>query len=448
MDEYKFDREFEASIVRLLISDRDFFGRFGKYLLPSMFTNSASVAALKAATAIAKDAGRGPKGPALVYQRIQRWADEGKVRENMLKRLDRVVALGNEVGLSADEVAAELTPVLQTQHRHQAVEQLIKAHGRGEDLTKESALIRQANSIGLVNKNTGIGFGKDADSAIKDLRGLERFPVGIDDLDEGLGGGVPRSSLTIWVGGPGDGKSMALSQLASVAALHGMFVVYVTLEIPVPFILARMQAAITGFSIDEFLAGDRDARKAMKKISGSLGPVRCLRMEPGITTANDINDVLDEIEQEAGRAVDVLVVDYLDRMVPPSHRGTRKLDISSYAIGEMTTSALLDNVIIPRGMWGHTATQSVRGSGDKKRLKNLDDMADSAHKGRIADNVFTLNTAPGSGPGERLMTIRVSKHRTGLCDFSVGPYPADYGRGRIALSSILDGAAPGYTSIH
>ena len=63
------------------------------------------------------------------------------------------------------------------------------------------------------------------------------------------------------------------------------------------------------------------------------------------------------------------------------------------------------------------------------------------HKPRIADNVFTLNAQEEAG-GDVLMTIRVAKHRTGKAKFSVGPYPAEYERGRVAPSSVLDGSDP------
>lgn len=437
-DDYNLDPDFEGSVILLVCSDPNFFSSIGFYMEPELCEDEAAQWAVQAAKAIHKETGRGPSNELAVYQRLQRWADEGKMDPDIINQLTDLLEDAFEVNLKPTDVIAELRPILQGYHRHNAVQQMIQAHGRREDLLKETRLIDRAARIGLSTVSTGVSLGPQAQLSIAELKQLERFPIGLDDVDDALGGGVPRKSLTIWVGGPGDGKSMALSQTGAVGVLHGLFVAYVTLEIPVPYVFARTQAALTGYAIDDFLLGEPDALEYMEDLYPELGPMRVEYMEPGFTTPGDIDSFIDRIEDEEGRKLDMLIVDYLDRLAAPGARGKKRSDVSSYSTGEIVTTKLRDDITLPRNLWTHSAAQATRGKDGKKRQKGLDDIADSMHKARIADNVFTLNAEEQSG-GDMMMTVRVAKHRTGRSNMSCGPCPAMYERGLIAPSRILSG---------
>jgi hypothetical protein len=435
--DFNLDPDFESVVCALACSDANFYAKVGPYIVPELCHDPAAKLAIEAAMVIHKETGRGPSNELAVFQRLQRWVDDGRVEPELINRLADIIDDGFNIDISPTDVVTELVPLLQGYHRHAAVVQLIKAHGRKEDLSREARLIEQANRIGMGKVSMGLSLGDQAVRAIADLKNLERFPVGVEDLDEGLGGGVPRQSLTLWVGASGDGKSMALSMVSAVAILFGLSVTYVTLEIPPAYVLARTQAALTGYTIDDFLSEEPDALDYMEEMHPDLGPFRVEYMEPGFTTVSDIAAFIDRVEDDDGRAVDMLVVDYLDRLAAPGARGKKRGDVSSYATGEIVTTQLRDDLIVPRNLWGHSAVQATRGTGRGKAKKGLDDMADSLHKGRIADNVFTLNTEEQAG-GEVLMSIRNAKHRTGRSGFSVGPFPAEFERGRICESSLLE----------
>jgi hypothetical protein len=83
-----------------------------------------------------------------------------------------------------------------------------------------------------------------------------------------------------------------------------------------------------------------------------------------------------------------------------------------------------------RKTWTWTASQMVRrGKGDKKRVADIDDGADSQGKVRVADLVITLNPREDA----TLMEWFVPKFRLGRSMTRVGPLPVDFAHGSMVM---------------
>ena len=437
-NQYLLDPEFEAAVIMQVSSNPEFYGKYGYWLDPAMFTSEAGKIVVKAARLIFNETGRGPTNDAQLFQRMQSWVNEGKIKADLIAEIGCMIDEAWEDGWSAGPVATEIKPMLQKFHRQQALDEMLKAHAREENLIKQCAAIERAATIGEVTVSTGVKLGPQSMDAIRDLKNLERMRTGIYDLDHGMGGGLARASMTLWVGDTGDGKSMALSQMAATGLMSNLNVVYVTLEIPVAYVFARTKAALTGYMIDDFINCDPDAEDAIDELMPDIGSMYCEWMEPGFTTADNIKDYVDRIQDRSGRQVDMICVDYMDRVVPARRKRGQGREVSSYSAGELVGIELRDGLFVPYNVWGHTAAQATRSQGGKKRMKGVHDVADSMHKVRIADAVITLN-AREEASGDILMTLRQAKNRVGKSNFSVGPEPAEYEVGLVYPSEILYG---------
>lgn len=394
-----------------------------------MLKDETAKKALEALRAIANDLGRGPSDSSMVIQRLRRFRDEGKVTLEEIRAVVELLDDAEEEGLPPDdEVIAEVAPILKRRAQQSAVRKAITAHGKDSDLTEVANEILDAQRIGQVDTSQGTRIGTDSFEAIRVLRRMQRLPIGIDQLDLQLSGGLARKALGVIVGGAGDGKSMMLSHIAAQCMYDGLSVVYATLEIPEGEVLARIKANLTDMTIDEITSGDGE-QECMRRLAylanrqfdfrPGLGLGITKEFSPFTTTVHDIRTWLDNCEAQEGRPIDVLIVDYADRMGAPKESGDYNAQKVIYEG--------LRNVIDERGIFGWTACQATR-SSDKSRRHDLNDMADSMHKGRIADLVITLNL---SKDGDEI-EYYVAKHRTGKSRFSIGPDKHWFENGQMA----------------
>ena len=432
-ESYGFGRDFERAMIALCCQRPQFWGRIGKSLDVELIRDSACRKALETLRAISTDLGRGPSDPLMIIQRMRRMRDEGKVTLEDIRAVTEILEDADDRGLpSEEEMVSEIAPILKRRAQQAAVRQAITAHGKDSDLTDVAEKILDAQRIGQVDTSQGTRIGMDSFEAIRTLRRMQRLPTGIDDLDLQLSGGLARKALGVIVGGAGDGKSMMLSHIAAQCMYDGLAVVYATLEIPEGEVLARIKANLTDMAIDAITSGDGEG-ECMRRLQElgnrkfdfrpGLGLGITKEFSPFTTTVHDIKQWLDLCEQQEKRPIDVMIVDYADRMGAPKQDGDYNAQKVIYEG--------LRNVIDERGIFGWTACQATR-SSDRKRWHDLNDMADSMHKGRIADLVITLNLQGEEGDE---MEYYVAKHRTGKSRFTVGPMRHDFAHGMMAAVS-------------
>jgi replicative DNA helicase len=216
---------------------------------------------------------------------------------------------------------------------------------------------------------------------------------------------------------------MALSQMAAVGLEEGLTTAVATLEVSEAIWMARAMAAITRVPTTDILTKQhRDVLiSRLEDKHPILGDLSIKYFQAKMATAIDIERWVDSIEQKKGKKVELLVVDYVDKLA--SHN---KQDQGEYA-SQGTAAERLRVFAEARSMWSYTASQAIRrAGGDRKRKLDMNDGADSQHKVRIADMVITLN------PADEDLIYRVVKWRLGKGNFESSPIPTAFYCGRLA----------------
>lgn len=428
VESYGLDPAFERAAVTLACTKPRFFGRIGHALDPDALGAPAAKLAVQAAQAIATDTGNGPASTILVVQRLRRWMSEGRCTLEAIEEVGDLFDLAEDAGLPGeDAVVAELTPVLQRRMQHDAVRAALDDFGHHGDMQRVAELVVRAARLGQADSSVGVRLGAGSFEAMAAARMLIKLEVGISELDLALEGGLARGALGVVVGESGAGKSLFLSHVAANAVLMGLHVVYATLELPEYEVLARLKGNLTGLPTRALLNGAMgDARVRLAALDGKLGPCIVKEFTPKVTAVEDLDEWIGRCGEATGKPVDLLLVDYGDRL------GAGKLN---EGIGEYRTGGVvfegLRVMAMRRKLWCWTASQSKRKTDKKQKKLDLDDVADSMHKVRVADVVVTLNV---HDDGDQLLYY-VAKHRTGKGRASIGPMPHDFVCGRMVMLS-------------
>lgn len=424
---YSFDAIFEQIVVTLACSSQRFYGRVGHALDPALMKSLPGQHAIQAAHQINADIGHGPAAPVLVIQRLRRWMNDGKITLEAIKDVAELFDNAEDAGLpDEDSVVSELAPILQQRIRDEAVEEAIASYGKHGDLAKVVSLEHRAARIGTVDTSVGTMLGAESFAEVAKFRQIQRLATGILELDSVLDGGLENGGLGVVVGSSGDGKSMFLSHVTGVAVVDSLFVAYATLELPKEVVLARVKANITGVPINVMMGGEISEAQARLEALPSIGRLVVQYFAPKATTFDDLKIWLDNVESMAGRKIDLLVVDYGDKVGAKAKKGEQQ---SEYT-GALAVFEAFRHYAQERKIFCWTASQASRQKDARKKILDLNDTADSMHKIRVADLVVTLNLED-DGTEEPMVVIYIAKHRTGKSRVKVGPMPTEYERGRI-----------------
>jgi len=431
-EKYEFTPEFERALIAVAAQNPRLYGRVLHVLQPECMPSDLGKLAMQALHAISHDLGHGPDSPVILAQRLARWRYEGKVTHEQVCSIMDLVHQAEDDGMPGEGgIAAELIPILKRRLEKDAILQAMGAHKNRADMAHVLKTLEKARTLGQNDNSLGTRIGGGAFAVIDQLRHIDRLPTGIADLDAALGGGLPRASEGVLIGGPGDGKSLCLSQMSAYAAMCGLHVAYATLELPPPVVLARQIAAITMSPIDDIMGNTGMAFQARTWLEEhSLGPSWVKEFTAQVTSVPDIMAWVSECEGSIGRKLDLLVVDYADKLTDPRVKN----DGNAYKIMEYVYESLRTSAV-QKGMWCWTASQSVvkgrkdKGKGGKKaRNLDLEDVADSSHKVRVADLCVTLNYDSENNE----MTFYIAKNRTGVGHRKVGPMPCLFPYGLVA----------------
>lgn len=274
--------------------------------------------------------------------------------------------------------------------RHKALERaiinsadLLEKHDYGQVET----MIKEAVQIGLA-KDMGTDYFADPRARlmrIKDKNG--QISTGWPSLDRRLFGGMNRGELNIFAGGSGAGKSLFLANLGVNWCLQGLNVLYLTLELSEDLVCMRVDAMTTGIGTKEIFKELDDLEMKVKIIGKKSGAFQVKYMPSG-KTCNDIRAYLKEFEIKSGRKIDVLLVDYLDLLMPIS----RKISPADLFIKDKYVSEELRNLAVERQCILVTASQLNRGAVEEVEFDHSH-ISGGLSKIQTADNVFGIFTS-------------------------------------------------------
>jgi archaellum biogenesis ATPase FlaH len=247
--------------------------------------------------------------------------------------------------------------------------------------------IKKAVQIGL-QRDMGTDYFEDPRARlmrIKDKNG--QISTGWKAVDDKLFGGMNRGELNIFAGGSGAGKSLFLANLGLNWALQGLNVVYLTLELSEELVSMRMDAMLTGLATREIFKQIDDVEMKVKMIGKKSGQFQVKYMPSGKTT-NDIRAYLKEYEIKMGRKVDVLLVDYLDLLMPIG----KKISAENLFVKDKYVSEELRNLAMEKNCLFVTAAQLNRGAVEEVEFDHSH-ISGGLSKIQTADNVFGIFTS-------------------------------------------------------
>jgi archaellum biogenesis ATPase FlaH len=247
--------------------------------------------------------------------------------------------------------------------------------------------IKKAVQVGLT-KDMGTDYFLDPRARlmkIKDNNG--QVSTGWKAMDDKLFGGMNRGELNIFAGGSGAGKSLFLANLGINWALAGLNVVYLTLELSEELVSMRMDAMVTGMATREIFKNLDDVEMKVKMVGKKSGTYQVKYMPSG-KTANDIRSYLKEYEIKMNRRVDVLLVDYLDLLMPQS----KKISPADLFIKDKYVSEELRNLAVEKNCVFVTAAQLNRGAVEEVEFDHSH-ISGGLSKIQTADNVFGIFTS-------------------------------------------------------
>ena len=248
-------------------------------------------------------------------------------------------------------------------------------------------MIKKAVQVGL-QKDLGTDYFLDPRARlmkIKDNNG--QVSTGWKSVDDKLFGGMNRGELNIFAGGSGAGKSLFLANLGVNWALAGLNVVYLTLELSEELVCMRMDAMTTGLATRDIFKNLDDVEMKVKMIGKKSGTYQVKYMPSG-KTANDIRAYLKEYEIKTDRKVDVLLVDYLDLLMPMS----KKISPADLFIKDKYVSEELRNLAVEKNCVFVTAAQLNRGAVEEVEFDHSH-ISGGLSKIQTADNVFGIFTS-------------------------------------------------------
>lgn len=278
----------------------------------------------------------------------------------------------------------------ETFSRHKALESAIL---KSADLLEKGEygpvedLVKKAVQIGL-QKDLGTDYFRDPRSrleAIKDKNG--QVSTGWESLDKKLFGGFNRGELNIFAGSSGAGKSLFLANLGVNWTLAGLNVLYLTLELSENLVSMRVDSMITDIPTRDIFKQIDHVEMKVKMIGKKSGAFQVKYMPSG-KTPNDVRSYVKEYEIKTGRKIDVLLIDYLDLLMPNG----AKVSAENLFVKDKYVSEELRNLAVELNTVFVTAAQLNRGAVEEIEFDHSH-ISGGLSKIQTADNVIGIFTS-------------------------------------------------------
>lgn len=307
-------------------------------------------------------------------------------------------------------------------------------------------MIREAVQISLA-RDMGTDYFFDPRTRLLKLKDNNgQVSTGWKAIDQKLYGGFNRGELNIFAGGSGAGKSLFLQNLAVNFASVGMNVLYLTFELSEELTSMRIDSMMTGITTREIFKQIDEVEMKVRIIGKKSGNIQVKYMPSG-KTCNDLRAYLKEYSIRKGFMPDVLLIDYLDLLMPAG----QKISAENLFIKDKYVSEELRNLAMEVKAVTVTASQLNRAAVEEVEFDHSH-ISGGLSKIQTADNVigiFTsramrergryqiqfMKTRSSSGVGQKVDlafdpdTLRISD-----CEDGEEEYNPNGGRSRIAES--------------
>ena len=278
----------------------------------------------------------------------------------------------------------------ETFSRHKGLERAILKSAdlleKGE-YTPVEKLIKDAIQISLT-KDMGTDYWSDPRARLlllKDSNG--QISTGYPSIDRKLYGGFKRGELNIFCAGSGGGKSLFLANLGVNFSLAGLNVIYFTFELSEGLVGMRVDSMLTGIASKDIFKNLDDVEMKVKLTGRRAGGMQIKYMPSG-KNCNDLRSYLKEYQVKTGKKPDIILVDYLDLMMPLSV----KVSPSDLFVKDKYVSEELRNFAMETQCVVVTAAQLNRSAVEEIEFDHSH-ISGGLSKIQTADNVIGIFTS-------------------------------------------------------
>ena len=248
-------------------------------------------------------------------------------------------------------------------------------------------LIRDAIQISL-NKDMGTDYWADPRSRLMKLKDNNgQISTGYPSIDKKLYGGFKRGELNIFAAGSGGGKSLFLANFGVNFALAGLNVIYFTFELSEELVGMRVDSMLTGIASKDIFKNLDDVEMKVKLTGKRAGGMQ-IKYLPSGKNCNDLRSYLKEYQVKTGKKPDILLVDYLDLMMPLSV----KVSPSDLFVKDKYVSEELRNLAMETQCVVVTAAQLNRSAVEEIEFDHSH-ISGGLSKIQTADNVVGIFTS-------------------------------------------------------
>ncbi len=274
--------------------------------------------------------------------------------------------------------------------RHKALERAIL---KSADLLEKGeygpveGLVKEAIQIGLA-KDMGTDYFADPKGRLEGLKDNNgQVSTGWPSIDKKLFGGFNRGELNIFAGGSGAGKSLFLQNMAVNFAIEGMNVLYISLELSEALTAMRIDSMLTGIATRDVFKNLDDVEMKVRMMGKKAGKIQIKYMPSG-KNANDLRSYVKEWSIKNKCKPDVLLIDYLDLMMPLSI----KVSPSDLFVKDKYVSEELRNLAMELQCVFVTASQLNRAAVEEIEFDHSH-ISGGLSKIQTADNVIGIFTS-------------------------------------------------------
>jgi len=274
--------------------------------------------------------------------------------------------------------------------RHKALERAIFQSAdmlEQGDYNPVEKIIKDAIQISL-SKDMGTDYWFDPKGRLQKMKDSNgQISTGYPTIDKKLYGGFKRGELEIFAAGSGGGKSLFLANLGVNFSLAGLNVVYFTFELSEELVGMRIDSMISGIAAREIFKNLDDVEMKVKLTGKRAGSIQ-IKYLPSGKNCNDLRSYLKEYQVKTGKKPDILLVDYLDLMMPISV----KVSPSDMFVKDKYVSEELRNLAMETGTIVVTAAQLNRSAVEEIEFDHSH-ISGGLSKIQTADNVIGIFTS-------------------------------------------------------
>ena len=250
--------------------------------------------------------------------------------------------------------------------------------------------IKEAVHLSL-HRDLGRNYFDNPKERLKEMLQLDLQPTGFSLIDEALFGGTMPGGLNIAAANSGVGKSWFLLNLGKNYIDRGKNVAYISLELSELFICKRMDQMVAEMPAQEIMKYMDEVDAKVRQYSKGKGTMM-VKYFPSQTKVHTIESYLKEAELKLGIKFDLILVDYLDLLIPNNDR----VDINDAFTRDKYSAEDLRSIMMEANYQCWTASQlnrdAIKEANDGKE-HDQSHIAGGISKINTADTIITLTTS-------------------------------------------------------